>query len=374
MADAAMLSPVPRKAFIEPPAWSGHLPQTPRTPSKVQDFTTARAFWYDEDDATHELRGVWSAEVLPHWVPAFQARALSAASTSAGPTPSLDDTSPTHTISPPLSPECIDLAQADAVQCSSAVSEKTSWMSERKVFVGGVPQHIDQASLYKMFNKIARVKKAWLQLVHADGTKGPVSGMKKHRGFGFVIFFDKQAVEQLLGRASSRMMCFDDNLKVEVKRAVGKNSTAFATPEAQSPDDSGLCNSGLSAARSPGPQTPWQAPQFSKFDISKFDNLPYVPPFPEVCSTPWTGSSPESLHPGALQLVPAQRVSTSDTQVMPVPMPQLVPSEPALPDETPTDMQFLTGVLLNGYVGVRPRNSEELESMLLQAMPESYDD
>merc|ERR1719491_429720 len=175
------------------------------------------------------------------------------------------------------------------------------------------------------------------------------------------------------------MICFDDNLSVEVKSAIGKNSTALATPEVKSPDDTGLCSAGLSTALCPGPQASWQAP-FSEIGISNLDDLPYVPPFPEPCtttpctdSTDSTDSNPKSVPPGTLQLMPARDMMAANTQVMPAPMPQLVLSEFALPTETPTDMQFLTGVLLNGYVGIRPGNSEELEFILLKAMPECYD-
>merc|ERR1712048_772846 len=54
---------------------------------------------------------------------------------------------------------------------------------------------------------------------------------KKHRGFGFVIFSDKNAVDNLLGEDTSRFITVGDGLRFEVKRAVGKFAGVGLTPD-----------------------------------------------------------------------------------------------------------------------------------------------
>lgn len=369
MADVMMFSPVPHKPFIQPTYLS------PQTPSHTDELTSSRPLWYDKwyDDeiVVNELRDVLSckrggAHVLPDWLPAFQSRAPSSmASTSAGPTPGLDDASPLRSISPPLSPECTNAAgigSGAGSECMphtplpgrcSPVSEKSSWMQERKVFVGGVPQYMGQSDLYKMFSKFAKVKKAWLQLMHSDNRARQVPAAQKHRGFGFVIFCDKSAVERMLGDALSKMICIDENVQVEVKRAVGKNGTFPVTPERQTLRNSDHGSAGsCSEAASPEPQTPqtpWQA------QLESCDNLPYIPPFPADASpaTEWQGNNNEAL---SFPMLP-------DMQ-----------SGPTTAAHTQATDPFLTGVLLNGLVGPQPRDTMELKLMLQQAMPDHYDD
>merc|ERR1712048_811912 len=97
-----------------------------------------------------------------------------------------------------------------------------------KIFVGGIPQSVDSTDLYKLFSKVAKVKKAWLQTYSQERC---VSNARKHRGFGFIIFSDKQAVDQLLGEDTSKFVKFGDGLEFEVKRAVGKLMGVPLTPD-----------------------------------------------------------------------------------------------------------------------------------------------
>lgn len=89
---------------------------------------------------------------------------------------------------------------------------------DRKVFVGGVPQDLTQDDLYAAFSVYATVKKAWLQKCRAneDSSCPPQS----HRGFGFVIFHDSRAIDELLGGSTSRFVVLRNGAKVEVKRAM----------------------------------------------------------------------------------------------------------------------------------------------------------
>jgi len=89
---------------------------------------------------------------------------------------------------------------------------------ERKVFVGGVPQDLNQDDLYATFSAYAGVKKAWLQKCRStDDNSCPP---QNHRGFGFVIFHDPRAIDELLGGSVSRFISLRNGHQVEVKRAM----------------------------------------------------------------------------------------------------------------------------------------------------------
>jgi hypothetical protein len=211
--ETGMLSPLPRG----PPR---SMPTSPITYAPSEDvfkgLGDARSFWYDvEDEAARDLQEVMGCKMLPDWIPAFPARCSSVASTYA-------PSSPPPSISQPLSPvPTLELSpfspvptvvrselssESPAPHCPPGALDKSSWLQARKVFVGGIPQTIDQNALYHMFSKIGKVKKAWVQLFHADHDRVPAG--KHHRGFGFVIFHEKHSIDQLLGEDSQRFICF----------------------------------------------------------------------------------------------------------------------------------------------------------------------
>jgi len=107
----------------------------------------------------------------------------------------------------------------------------------RKVFVGGVPQEVGQDDLYRFFNEQAPVKKAWLQKYRAASTANPSNN---HRGFGFVIFMEAKAVDDLLGPSQSRFFYPPGGGKLEVKRAVSSSDmqTEEQTGKAEKPQQS----------------------------------------------------------------------------------------------------------------------------------------
>jgi hypothetical protein len=229
-----------------------------------------------------------------------------------------------------------------------------------------------------MFSKIGKVKKAWLQLFHADRTAAQAKE-KKHRGFGFVIFYEKAAIDQLLGEAFARFITFPDDIKLEVKRAVGKNAQtpdegesaeknkklekAFplpAGPVAQQsplmqqeqpqdrPDDSS--SFGQSSPQIwqcvPTPLQAWQRGPSPALvaGFQSYLNLPCVPPFPGVQTSPvqWP------ITPGVL------------------------------PSHTPADLQpnfqAVANTVLVNLVGQRPLTPQELAQALEDAQPDHYDD
>lgn len=93
------------------------------------------------------------------------------------------------------------------------------------MFVGGVPQDLNQDDLYAIFSEYAGVKKAWLQKCRTadDGSGNSTCPPQNHRGFGFVIFHDAHAIDELLGSGPSRFIILRSGAKLEVKRALSSN-------------------------------------------------------------------------------------------------------------------------------------------------------
>jgi len=351
-------------------------------------------------------------KTVPDWLPAFGVRSMSSASTSAT-SPPLRSSSAASTCasSPPLhgsifessSPDCSFVAQPDfddesdcpaqdaKPQCPPGALDKSSWLQVRKVFVGGIPQSIDQNGLYQMFSKVGKVKKAWLQLFHND-RGSPIPTTKKHRGFGFVIFYEKQTIDKLLDNESSRFVSFGSDLKLEVKRSFGKVSAPSAdeapstgnskkpeqllaspvsqiwqssscTPSAASPAYQASRNgSWMPSSVSPSPQTCqndlWAASQSCQ---SLPSQRPLVIAFPCVPPFPSAGS----------QIV-QQPLGYRHTQTLAASHTGTLASEPGVAQQS--QYQFLPKAFLQGILGQRPIGSQELTQALLEAMPDHYED
>jgi hypothetical protein len=77
-----------------------------------------------------------------------------------------------------------------------------------------------QEDLFALFNGFAAVERAWLQHHRRDSFQaGPG---KKHRGFGFVVFKDDCALDQLLlgSNQFSQLLRLPNGRTLEVKRAI----------------------------------------------------------------------------------------------------------------------------------------------------------
>jgi hypothetical protein len=339
---------------------------SPLPRKQLRALSPERSFWYDIGEDEFPV-GDADAIVLPDWLPAFNfdefSDGISQASTSAGPSPSLEQMlSPLPSKSLTLTPEhrinlCSDLDKSLDTSLATpseetSSPEKAKWAQIRKIFVGGIPQSMDQNSLYKLFSKTGKVKKAWLQMFHADSPEGQ-GPIKKHRGFGFVIFAEKEAVDQLLGDEFSKVIYFGDGVRLEVKRAVGKTGS-LTTPE-NIPKTPGLVSQG-SRDNTPPILELSTALQDQPLQISLatvFKDLPNVPPFPcaQSAPVPWQCQTTWAV------AIPVQ-------QVQPHPRPSLHGS---ISKQVPS-------ILLDGYVGCKPRNEHELEMVLRNAMPDCYDD
>jgi hypothetical protein len=221
-------------------------------------------------------------------------------------------------------------------QKSRASVEKVAGQQTRKIFVGGVPQSINQNDLYKMFSKFGKVKKAWLQMFPADR---PEVAMNRHRGFGFVIFAQEAAVEDLLGEDFSKIAYFGDGIKLEVKRAIAKPGT-FS-------NDSDIYEGEVKSQR------------FSEQNATNlpletgFTPFPQVPPFPVMPAAPiqW-----QCCNVGAVAMLPSQPLFPSTTNTL--------------------DWldHFLPSILRDAFAGQRLQNKQELEWVLLLSMPDRYEE
>lgn len=321
---------------------------------------TLKPFGYGADESTRDLheKGTYSVDamVLHDYSPTL-VRTASNASTSAGSSSSLEHDSPTHLPSMQIpsipswkaSSQFEELAQRPQAKAISDVQV-------RKVFVGGIPQTVDQNELLKLFSQVAKVKKAWIQ--RYSQTSG-VSNARNHRGFGFVIFSDKYAVNRMMGEAASRFIVFGEGLQFEVKRAVGKLVGAAVSPEQRSYQ--GFLNTSkrltaspqaLIASESASSQTaPLCSDACATFpQVARF---PPVPPFP-------------------LEGVPNWKTS----QAFPGPPVRLWA---AVPPSAHAVAQCVTRTavpktLIELLVGQEPQDQQDLERMLLSAMPDHYED
>jgi len=138
---------------------------------------------------------------------------LSTASTSGGTSPKKRDC-----LSPGLQ---LGSPAPESFPSSPEVPRENQRKQSSKVFVGGIPQFMDQVSLREEFTKIGKVKKVWIQRFR-EGQNQPMTG--EHRGFGFVVFEGDSTVDMLLGRNESKVFRLSNGSQVEVKRAVSSSA------------------------------------------------------------------------------------------------------------------------------------------------------
>lgn len=203
--DIAPLCPQPRRALTALPQQTENH-SSPGSPWPGQDSDELRELLNSGAAVVKAGQLIGSDGRALVGVAPFDSRPLSAVSTSAGPTPGPDER---------LSPQ-----QGPPLARMKGVAEKPSLPSQvRKVFVGGVPQDLSQDDLYTIFTEYGGVKKAWLQRYRTSGNPNSTPP-HNHRGFGFVIFYETRAVDQLLGDNFSKYIPLRDGRRLEVKRAV----------------------------------------------------------------------------------------------------------------------------------------------------------
>jgi len=167
----------------------------------------------------------------------------------------------------------------------------------RKIFVGGVPQDMSQEDMRQVFGDY-RVKKAWLQKCKTgvDEPRSPAASRCVHRGFGFIIFDDTSAIDQILGSADSKFVRLQgkfEGKQLEVKRAMSSNEmlaggrladqsqAQSSTSGGQVPSTQRVGRQAQVALAAPPAQTaqPAQAPMSSPWPtfVTPIGQQPYVP-------------------------------------------------------------------------------------------------
>lgn len=159
-------------------------------------------------------------------------------------------------------------SERDRGQRKSAKMFGASEARRRKVFVGGVPQEMDDAEFLSLFSSIARVDQAWLQ------RSSDVSSMLNHRGFGFVVFHESSSVDMLLGSHVSGYLCLGGDRRLEIKRAIR------ASKLADGPSATGGGNNAVSFREQAQPA----APRVSQRDTC--NHLPWLSCVPSTTFDP----------------------------------------------------------------------------------------
>jgi hypothetical protein len=390
--EAEPLCPQPRRAFVPFPVTPQ--PERPGSPCSPDHL------------GQQELRELMSG-TKPGWLDAdrsLESPLLSTVSTSAGPTPSIDEMA---TVMPwpldfgdrPASAQStLSFPDSDAHVADNYPSrseEATLPAQDRKVFVGGVPQDLGQDELYAIFSEYAGVKKAWLQKCRTTNASGPCAP-QNHRGFGFIIFHEAAAVEKLLGNRFSRFIVLRTGRRLEVKRALSSNKITLG-PSWQREE-------GSSAASSRRPSehnhVPPQASSPPLTQVASWQGCP-LPRSPGV-----SVSEPAASMPTEAASSPSQGPSWSLSQVgsgtwiqnpddatprfssmMRVGGPLESPSVsvPAGPQTLLGVVPASPAVLLSGLPLMASESSRrhhpsmehspvDWETILLQAMPDHYDD
>ncbi|CAE7430872.1 HNRNPA0 [Symbiodinium natans] len=177
--EVTTLAPKPRRVYPSSPGGIS-LPDDPECSQELREVLRGGEAHRRMLDHGKDILQSSSGEVH-----AEHNRPLSSISTSAGPTPSPDGrTSPSFVPAVAVGARRNVSSKARTPQNSSesfARDSKAFPTQVRKVFVGGIPQDMQQEDLLKLFSEIAPVRKAWVQR-YRDATKVKSPTSHNHRG------------------------------------------------------------------------------------------------------------------------------------------------------------------------------------------------
>lgn len=233
-----------------------------------------------------------------------------------------------------------------------------------KLFVGGVPQTMEEGELEVIFAQHAQVEKVWLQRHRTGGQHH-----KQHRGFGYVVFRDSDAADRLLGDQFSKYLEPGGGVRLEVKRALSSREIQSGVP--WSPEASASLDD-LGGVAPPSPE-PMEQRRFA------WGGDRGQPPYQQQLVMTQVPAFPPPREEALMRTPPQARrafhaadgggdAGTPQIFFSPFPAPaaqqQLDPlaQEPARPDT----MMAMYAATHGG--------PQALESALRAAMPESYED
>lgn len=391
--EAEPLCPQPRRAYLPLPVTPQ--PERPGSPSSP-DHT-----------GQQELRELMSGK-KPGWFDgerSLESPLLSTVSTSAGPTPSIDEMAavlpwPLDYVDRPASAQStLSFPDSEVAHVADngppRVEEPTLPAQDRKVFVGGVPQDLGQDDLYAIFSEYAGVKKAWLQKCRTTNTSGPCAP-QNHRGFGFIIFHEAAAVEKLLGNRFSRFIVLRTGRRLEVKRALSSNKITLgpswqreegssaassrrpsehiqAPPQASSPPPAQVASwQGCPLPRSPGASVS-ESPTSMPMEAAPPSTLGPSWSLSPVASSTWIQNPDESTP----RLTSMMRVGGQSLESPSVSLPAgpqtLLGVVPASPAVLLSGLPLMASESCRRHPGME-HSTKDWETILLQAMPDHYDD
>ena len=116
------------------------------------------------------------------------------------------------------SDQLVDGKKADckrAVPKESSLTSSQSFFRTKKVFVGGLPSDITDESFRMFFSQFGEVEDSVVMLDRDTG---------RHRGFGFITFFDEESTEKVLENFEGNYI---NGKWIDCKKAVPKQAAAF---------------------------------------------------------------------------------------------------------------------------------------------------
>lgn len=317
----------------------------------------------------------------------FENRPLSSVSTSAGATPSLDEQCRLqHSPAPSSAAPTPTLQEPERIKTLPPLQTQV-----RKVFVGGIPQHMTQDDLCAFFSSFGVVSKAWLQRQRL-AENGPAhnahaGSIQNHRGFGFVVFQDPNTVDELLGSEVSRFLELKDGRRIEVKRA--KTSTDMTNEKQIYTVDTSFTKA-AGNPQTPEPQMPqkgqkgqrpsqWQTCSPQMQHVSNGNNSgraetnglgPFWSPNPWSCNThvavhqpmlmPWFGDT--KAQGGEKNMTKPHLQPLQETPPTPTVNEQIAPMAPVL-----SALEWVRSCNLH-------QEGQKIAKMLQAAMPDHYDE
>jgi hypothetical protein len=229
---------------------------------------------------------------------------------------------------------------------------------------------MSQEELEAILTQYAPVERVWLQKHRSE------KHQKQHRGFGYVVFRDANAVEDLLGDKFSRFVDVGHGVRLEMKRALSSKEIQSGLP--WSPEPSQLED----APPPPSPEVVDRAMPWGGDQVRVYQQTPHVivtqavPTYPVTTREEYLMRTPPPAR--STMFAPDNDLGTPQTMffspfpVAAQPLQERVQQQQQLPAAMPD--QPLQGAIMAMLLSPPPGGGEALEQMLRDAAPDHYED